>query len=175
MTLELKTERLVLRPMQADDAAAMQVMNADPEVMRYIGRGVPLSLEETEARTAKAAAHWDAHGWGVFAAVERDTGTLVGWAALATPSFLPEILPVTELGWRMRSDRWGRGYAPEAARAAMGFAFGELGLDRVVSCIHSENTASIRVAEKLGMRLERVTLIPGYEVPCSVYERRAGL
>ena len=173
MTLELKTERLVLRPMAADDAEAMQVMNADPEVMRYIGAGVPLTPAETEARTAKAAAHWDAYGWGVFAAVEIDTGTLVGWAALATPTFLPEILPVTELGWRMRRDRWGRGYAPEAARAAAGFAFGELGLDRVVSCIHGENAASIRVAEKLGMSLERETMIPGYEVPCKVYELKA--
>jgi RimJ/RimL family protein N-acetyltransferase len=173
MTLELRTERLVLRPMAADDAEAMQVMNADPEVMRYIGTGAPLTPAETEARTAKAAAHWDAYGWGVFAAVEIDTGTLVGWAALATPAFLPEILPVTELGWRVRRDRWGRGYAPEAARAAAGFAFGELGLDRVVSCIHSENAASIRVAEKLGMSLERETVVPGIGVPCSVYELQA--
>lgn len=174
MTIELRTERLLLRPMQADDAEAMQVMNADAEVMRYIGTGEPLTPEATRARTAKAAAHWDAHGWGVFAAVEAATGTLVGWTALATPTFLPEILPVTELGWRMRRDRWGRGYAPEAARAVIGFAFGELGLDRVVSCIHSENTASIRVAEKLGMVLERETEVPGFGVPCSVYELKAG-
>lgn len=173
MSTELKTERLLLRPLATGDAEAMQVMNADPEVMRYIGTGDPLSPEETQVRTAKAAAHWDEHGWGVFAAVEAETDLLVGWAALATPTFLPEILPVTELGWRMRRDRWGRGYAPEAARAALGFAFGELGLDRVVSCIHSDNSASIRVAEKLGMTLERETVVPVHEVPCSVYELKA--
>jgi RimJ/RimL family protein N-acetyltransferase len=173
MTIALETERLLLRPLRAGDAEAMQVMNGDAEVMRYIGSGAPLTPAETEARTAKAAAHWDAHGWGVFAAVETATDTLVGWAALATPHFLPEILPVTELGWRIRRDRWGRGYAPEAARAALGFAFGELGLDRVVSCIHSANAASIRVAEKLGMVLERETVVPIHEVPCSVYERKA--
>jgi RimJ/RimL family protein N-acetyltransferase len=170
MTVELRTERLLLRPLAADDAEALHVMNADPEVMRFIGNGEPLTLEETEARAAKAEAHWDAHGWGFFAAVETATGTLIGWAALATPHFLPEILPVTELGWRVRSDRWGRGYAPEAARAVAGFAFGELGLDRLVSCIHSRNAASIRVAEKLGMALERETTVPGFDVPCSVYE-----
>lgn len=173
MTVELKTERLLLRPLAAADADAMHVMNSDPDVMRYIGKGEPLSLEETRARTAKAEAHWDAHGWGVFAAVETATGTLVGWAALATPHFLPEILPAIELGWRVRSDRWGRGYAPEAARAVVGFAFGELGLDRLVSCIHSQNAASIRVAEKLGMVLERETVVPGFAVPCSVYELKA--
>ncbi|MCD0446189.1 GNAT family N-acetyltransferase [Glycomyces sp. A-F 0318] len=171
--MELRTERLLLRPLAVADAEALAAINADPEVMRYIGNGRPLTPEETEARTAKAAAHWDEHGWGVFAAVESATGAFVGWAALAVPSFLPEILPATELGWRVRRDRWGRGYAPEAARAVAGFAFGDLGLDRVVSCIHAENAASIRVAEKLGMSLERETVVPGVGVPCSVYELKA--
>jgi RimJ/RimL family protein N-acetyltransferase len=170
MTLELETERLLLRPVAAADTAALAVMNADPEVMRYIGEGLPRTLEQTEGLVAKVTAHWDEHGWGAFAVTERDAGALVGLAILATPTFLPEILPVTELGWRIARDRWGRGYATEAARAVAGFAFGELGLDRVVSCIHSDNRASIRVAEKLGMTLERETTVPVYEVPCSVYE-----
>jgi RimJ/RimL family protein N-acetyltransferase len=173
MTTELRTERLLLRPLATGDAEALAEINADPEVMRYIGDGSPRDLEQTEALVAKVEAHWDAHGWGAFAIDETATGALVGLAILATPNFLPEILPVTELGWRVKRDRWGRGYAPEAARAAMGFAFGELGLDRVVSCIHSENAASKRVAEKLGMVLERETVVPGFEVPCSVYERKA--
>ena len=173
MTLELATQRLLLRPVADADTAALAVMNADPEVMRYIGDGAPRTLEQTEGLVAKVMAHWDAYGWGAFAATERDTGALVGLGILATPTFLPEILPVTELGWRFARDRWGRGYATEAARAVAGFAFGELGLDRVVSCIHSDNRASIRVAEKLGMTLERETTVPVHEVPCSVYELRA--
>ncbi|WP_205326577.1 GNAT family N-acetyltransferase [Glycomyces sp. YM15] len=173
MTLELRTERLLLRPLASGDAEALAEINADPEVMRYIGSGEPRDREQTEALVAKAAAHWDVHGWGTFAVRENDTGDLVGLGILATPSFLPEILPATEVGWRIGRDRWGRGYAPEAARAVMGFAFGELGLDRVVSCIHSENAASIRVAEKLGMSLERETIVPGHEVPCSVYGLQA--
>ncbi|MFG3339305.1 GNAT family N-acetyltransferase [Glycomyces sp. NPDC048151] len=173
MTLELKTERLLLRPLATGDAEALAAINADPEVMRYIGDGGPRTLEQTEALTEKVAAHWVEHGWGAFAVCEKETGFLVGLGILATPTFLPEILPVTEVGWRIGRDRWGRGYAPEAARAVVGFAFGELGLDRVVSCIHSENRASIRVAEKLGMSLERETVVPGYEVPCSVYELKA--
>jgi RimJ/RimL family protein N-acetyltransferase len=174
MTIELETERLVLRPLTTDDTEALAAINADPEVMRYIGHGTPRTLADTEALTAKVAAHWDAHGWGAFAVRENGTGDLVGLGILATPAFLPEILPATEVGWRIGRDRWGRGYAPEAARAVLGFAFGELGLDRVVSCIHSENAASVRVAEKLGMALERTTVVPDYEVPCSVYELKAG-
>lgn len=175
MTVELETERLLLRPLGSDDTAELAAINADPEVMRYIGNGEARDLAQTEALVAKVAAHWDAHGWGAFAVRERDTGDLAGLGILATPSFLPEILPATEVGWRIGRDRWGRGYAPEAARAVIGFAFGELGLDRVVSCIHSENAASIRVAEKLGMGLERETVVPGFEVPCSVYELKAPL
>ncbi|PRY61729.1 GNAT family N-acetyltransferase [Glycomyces artemisiae] len=170
--MELKTGRLSLRPLAAADAQALAPINADPEVMRYIGEGAPRTLEQTEALCAKVAAHWDDHGWGAFAVTEQDGGAFVGLALLATPSFLPEILPATEVGWRIARDRWGRGYAPEAARAVIGFAFTELGLDRVVSCIHSENAASIRVAEKLGMALERETTVPVYDVPCSVYELR---
>lgn len=173
MSIELKTERLTLRPLATGDAEALAAINADPEVMRFIGDGSPRDLEQTEALVAKVEAHWDAHGWGAFAIDEAATGALVGLAILATPNFLPEILPVTELGWRVKRDRWGRGYAPEAARAVMGFAFDDLGLERVVSCIHFENAASIRVAEKLGMTLERETVVPNFEVPCSVYERKA--
>ncbi|MFB9660908.1 GNAT family N-acetyltransferase [Glycomyces mayteni] len=169
----LETERLLLRPLAAGDAAALAPVNADPEVMRYIGSGEPRTLEQTEALCAKAAAHWNEHGWGAFAVTERATGDLVGLGILATPSFLPEILPATEVGWRVARDRWGRGYAPEAARAVVGFAFGELGLDRVVSCIHADNAASVRVAEKLGMSLERETVVPVHEVPCRVYEKRS--
>jgi RimJ/RimL family protein N-acetyltransferase len=171
--MEIETERLLLRPLAAADAAALAPINADPEVMRYIGYGAPRTLEQTEALCAKVAAHWDEHGWGAFALSERATGDLVGLGVLATPAFLPEILPAVEVGWRVARDRWGRGYAPEAARAVIGFAFGDLGLDRVVSCIHTENAASVRVAEKLGMTLERETAVPVYEVPCSVYELKA--
>ncbi|GAA2292820.1 GNAT family N-acetyltransferase [Glycomyces scopariae] len=171
--MELKTERLSLRPLAESDAKDLAAINADPEVMRYIGSGAPRTPEQTEALCAKAAAHWDEHGWGAFAVSERATGDLVGLGILATPSFLPEILPATEVGWRIARERWGRGYAPEAARAVVGFAFGDLGLDRVVSCVHAENAASVRVAEKLGMALERETVVPGLDVPCRVYELRA--
>ncbi|MEU5874459.1 GNAT family N-acetyltransferase [Glycomyces sp. NPDC047369] len=171
--MELKTERLSLRPLAAADAAALAAINADPEVMRYIGTGEPRTPEQTEALCAKVAAHWDEHGWGAFAVTEREGGALVGLGILATPTFLPEILPATEVGWRIARDRWGRGYAPEAARAVTGFAFGDLGLDRVVSCIHADNAASVRVAEKLGMALERETTVPASGVPCRVYELRS--
>ncbi|MCC3765943.1 GNAT family N-acetyltransferase [Glycomyces sp. TRM65418] len=173
MSVRLTTERLTLRPLVAADAETLDAINADPEIMRYIGDGRPKTTEATRAIAEKVEAVWAERGWGTFAVVENESGTLVGIGVMATPSFLPEILPATEVGWRIKRDRWGRGYAPEAARAVVGFAFDELGLDRVVSCIHVDNTASIRVAEKLGMTLERETIVPGLEVSCRVYELKA--
>lgn len=170
MNPRLETERLVLRRWTEDDAEPFAEMNADPEVMRYIGNGRPRTAQQTREAVEKLMRRWDEQGWGTFAVELAETGEFVGFAALAVPEFLPEILPAVEVGWRIKRSQWGRGIAPEAAREVMRFAFGELGLDRVVSCIHSANAASIRVAEKLGMTLERETTVPVHEVPCSVYE-----
>lgn len=173
MSVRLETERLVVRPLTEADAEPLAEINADPDVMRYIGDGRPRTFEQTRERVGKAVRHWEETGWGAFAVDLAETGELIGFAALAVPEFLPEILPVVEVGWRFSRVHWGNGYAPEAARAAIGYAFDEVGLDRLVSCIHRDNAASMRVAEKLGMTLERVTTIPGRGIPCHVYELRA--
>jgi len=76
----------------------------------------------------------------------------LGFAGLAVPSFLPEMMPAVEVGWRLARDGWGRGLATEAARAALDEAFGPLGLASVISIIAEGNERSVRVADKLGMR-----------------------
>ena len=169
----LRTERLVLRPFTEDDVEPFAAINADPDVMRYIGDGSPRTLEQTREGVARMTRHWAEYGWGTFAVRLADTGEFIGFTALAVPEFLPEILPAVELGWRIGRTHWGRGHAPEAAREAIRFAFDERGMDRLVSCVHLDNTASARVAEKLGMTADRETVVPGLEVPCRVYELRA--
>lgn len=173
MTVHLKTERLLLRPIAEDDVEPFAAINADPEVMRYIGDGGPRTFEQTREAVAKMARHWEEHDWGVFAVRLAETEEFIGLAALAVPTFLPEILPVVEVGWRIGRAHWGRGYAPEAAREAIRFAFEDCGMDRLVACVHRDNAASARVAEKLGMALERETVVPRLGVPCLVYELRA--
>ncbi|GAB4008617.1 GNAT family N-acetyltransferase [Glycomyces albus] len=172
MSVRIETERLVLRPTTEADVEPLTELNADPEVMRYIGDGGPRTPQKTREGVEKSMRHWDEHGWGIFAVEIAETGEMIGIAPLAVPEFLPEILPAVEVGWRIKRARWGRGYAPEAARAAIAHAFGEIGLERLVSCIHRDNAASRRVAEKLGMALERVTVVPDLEVPCEVWEIR---
>jgi hypothetical protein len=95
--------------------------------------------------------HWQLRGYGMWALIEQATGRLIGRAGL----YNPEGWPGLEAGWLLARDRWGRGFATEAGRAVLTYAFTHLSADHVISLIHPANTASIRVAERLGERLER--------------------
>lgn len=166
---ELETPRLRLRQWRDDDVAGLLPMDSDPEVMRYIGPGTVRTPDEVAAWLGRARKHWDEHGYGLFAAEVRETGVLAGWVGLATPNFLPEVLPAVEIGWRLRRDHWGQGLATEGARVALRFALHDRELDRVVSIRHPDNRSSGRVMEKLGMTLDRRTTVPGWNRAADVY------
>ena len=150
---ELLTERLLLRPWRPEDEAPMAAINSDPEVTRYLNR--PVTPAATAAFHAAAVTHWEEHGFGFFAAELRDGGQFVGFVGVGYPSFLPELAPRPELGWRLAREVWGRGLATEAALAAREDAFARLGLPELISIVHSDNAASRRVAAKVGMTIER--------------------
>ncbi|WP_426593364.1 GNAT family N-acetyltransferase [Cellulomonas sp. McL0617] len=164
---ERRTDRLLLRQWRDDDLDALAAIDADPEVMRWIGDGSVRDRAQTLMALARFAAAWSNRGYGPFAA-EAD-GVLIGWVGLLVPTFLPEIMPAVEIGWRLARGAWGRGLATEGARAVLAFAFDDAGLDRVVSVCHVENTASERVMTKLGMHLDRDTVVPASGVPVHVY------
>lgn len=171
MTTTLTTPRLLLRRWREEDIAPMAAVNADPEVMRWIRDGSVLDEEQTRARIAAWEHEWDTQGFGLFAVELRSTGQLAGFTGLSVPSFLPEILPAVEIGWRLARPHWGQGLATEAASAAVHFAFAERGLDRLVSIAQTGNHASERIMLKLGMRLYRETISPAAaDRPVRVYE-----
>jgi RimJ/RimL family protein N-acetyltransferase len=159
---ELRTERLVMRGFRDDDLDAWAAICADPEVTRWVGDPDGLSREDAWRRMVYVVGHWELRGYGNWALVERDTGELVGRAGL----YRPEGWPGLEVGWLVGREHWGRGFAPEAGRAAIEWARTALGADRVISLIEDDNERSARVAEKLGMRLEgRTRIVNGqYEV-----------
>jgi RimJ/RimL family protein N-acetyltransferase len=154
VTLPLLTERLLLRPKTAADVEPLAAIRADPEYTRYLS-GRPYMREEVEEAVARDVAHQQAHGFSIFTVELLDSGEVIGDSGLLLFQWEgPEV----EVGWRLGRRFWGQGYATEAGRAALAFAFDELGLERVVAVAHHENAASIRVMEKLGMRYEdRVT------------------
>ena len=163
----LTTERLLLRQWRDDDLDALAAIDADPEVMRWIGDGSVRDRAQTQDAIARFQREWAEQGWGRFA-IEED-GVLVGWVSLAVPTFLPEVLPAVEIGWRLARSAWGRGLATESAQAMLAFAFDDVGLDRVVSICNVQNTASERVMTKLGMHKDRATVVPSHGVPVLVY------
>ena len=149
----LETDRLALRCLAIDDLDALGAIQADPEVMRYFPPG-PRSRDETLRDLERCIALQELHGYSLWATVEKSTGLLIGRCGL-----LPQNLQgaeVVELAYLIDRARWGRGLATEAASAIRDHAFGRLGLGRVVSIIHRDNLSSRRVAEKLGMRPERM-------------------
>ncbi len=152
----LTTERLVLRPFTLDDLPALTVIHAEPSFWWYPLRG-PMSEADTKDFLLRVTGRYEEDGFGVEALEERAGGTLIGWAGLAVPHFLPEILPAVEVGWRL-SEAWrGRGLALEAGSAAVDWGFTEAGLERIVSIYEPENVASGRVMERLGFTLARTT------------------
>ena len=140
----------------------MGQINGDPEVTRYLNR--PVAPAAAAAFQAGAVAHWDAHGFGFWAAESRepdDAGALLGFIGFAHPTFLPELASRVEIGWRLARRAWGRGLATEGAIAARDHAFTVVGLQELISIIHPENARSQRVAEKLGMTMEELIPHPG--------------
>jgi len=127
-------------------------MLADPRVARWLGDGFPMTSREAAWRhLAMLAGHWTLRGYGHWAVEVKATGEFAGRVG----TWYPEGWPDVEVGWVLAADHWGKGYAPEAGAEALRQAFATLGLDHVISLILPGNTASIRVAEKLGARLER--------------------
>ncbi len=152
----LTTERLVLRPFTLDDLPALTPIHADPSFWWYPLRRA-MSEEETRDFLVRVLGRYESDGFGVEALEDRASGALIGWAGLAVPHFLPEILPAVEVGWRLSESCRGRGLATEVGSAAVRWGFTEGGLDRIVSVYEPENTASGRVMEHLGFTLERTT------------------
>lgn len=167
--VRFETARLVLRVPDEGDLDPLAGINADPEVMKYIGDGSTRTREQTADGIARARREWDEYGYGMFAVDLREDGRFIGWVTLTEPVFLPEILPAVEIGWRLGRGFWGHGYATEAARVVLRFGFTACGLDRIVSIRHVANDASRRVMEKLGMRVDRETVVPATAQPVVVH------
>jgi RimJ/RimL family protein N-acetyltransferase len=166
--IQLETERLLLRLPRPEELDGYAAVFGDPQVVAFLGFDV-LSRDKSAAVIQRMRRHWDRHGIGLFSVVRKSDERLLGrtgfllWDPERWVSAMREDLEgdlETEIGWTITSEHWGQGYAMEAAIACREWALGELGLARLVSVIAPGNTASIRVAEKIGETLEREDL-PG--------------
>jgi RimJ/RimL family protein N-acetyltransferase len=146
---ELTTTRLRLRHWLPEDLAPFAELNADPLAMRLMrGR---LTQGESQEFARRAQAYLADRGWGMWAVASRDDGTFLGSVGLNCPGFTTHFTPCVEVAWRFLPRHWGSGYATEAARASLDYAFGVLELSEVVAFTVPHNTASRRVMERLRM------------------------
>jgi RimJ/RimL family protein N-acetyltransferase len=148
--MDLRTERLILRRWKESDRKPFAHMNADPRVMRFMP-GL-LTEAESDAMVIRIEAHFDQHGFGLFAL--EHNGVFLGFTGLAVPAFAAAFTPCVEIGWRLCAESHNQGFATEAAREVLRHAFETLALREVVSFTVPSNTPSRRVMEKLGMRYE---------------------
>jgi RimJ/RimL family protein N-acetyltransferase len=152
--VELTTQRLHLRPFTLADHEAIHAVYADPAVMRFVGHGAHATMAETSSALRVYGDVLDRRGYSFLAVTERASGAVVGDGGLHP---LGGTGPDVELGYTLARSVWGRGYATELGRALVAYAFGVLGVPRVVAQVEPDNEASRRVLAKLGMteRAER--------------------
>lgn len=147
----IETPRLVLRPMREDDLAGLLTVFGDPRVMAAFGVA-PFEEPQMRAWIERNLAHQARHGYGLYTVILKRSGDVIGDCGL---EHMGDDLRVAELGYDFRTDYWGQGLATEAAAAVRDHALSDLGLIRLFSLIRQGNHASRRVAEKIGMALER--------------------
>ena len=157
----LETERLLLRPFEPSDADAMFATWGDPEAMRWIPSGAHPDVETSRGRIGRFIEHQAAHGFSLWPVVEKATGTVLGDCGLILVEWTG---PDVELAYRFGRAAWGKGYATEAAGAALRYGFDVAGLDEIIAVTHPDHVASRRVMEKNGMRFVGTAHLYGMEL-----------
>jgi RimJ/RimL family protein N-acetyltransferase len=165
---ELETERLVLRPLSANDAGALHRISNDPPVRRYLWDDEPVSRATIEEIIAQSLRMFSEEGLGLFGVRLRGGEDLAGFCGFARLEGMDEI----ELAYELAPRLWGKGLATEAARACLRHAFEEAGFERVIAGADAPNGASLRVMEKLGMKPEGNINPNAPDEPCHAMSRK---
>lgn len=159
MKLVLQTRRLLLREFTTADVDVMEGILGDPGTMEYYP--APFPRAEIVDWIRRNLARYRDCGFGVWAMLLKETGELIGDCGC----YIREVEGnfEFEMAWHVRRDLWSRGYATEAAQSCLDYGFSDLGAERIIALVRPENKSSCRVAEKIGMRCERVTFWRDYD------------
>ena len=147
----IETDRLRLRLFQPQDLDELASMFSNPEVMRYVADGKPAGRDVAEKALTSVIDHWRRHGFGRWAAEDKETRQFVGFGGLRSLFGMPEVV------YHFAPAHWGKGLATELARASLRYGFEEHRFEKIVAIAKPENAASIRVMEKVGMHYEMNT------------------
>lgn len=145
----MQTERTILRPWTDSDVEPWIALNADARVMEFFPSTYTRERAQGSAATLRERLERDGYGWWILEI--KGGASFAGVIALQDVPFEAHFTPALEIGWRLPYDHWGHGYATEAARATLAFAFSELQRHEVVAMTAAINERSRRVMERLGM------------------------
>jgi len=167
-TKVLETERLILRRLTPDDLDALFALYRDPEVRKYFPEGTLTYQETKEELEWIINVYYGQYGFGLWATIHKETGEFIGRCGLLPWTI--EQRPEVEVAYLLAKAYWGQGLGTEAAQAIVQYGFEQLHLSRLICLIDPANHASRRVAEKIGMTLEReVEEIDGDGIPTLIY------
>jgi len=147
--IEVETDRLKLRQWKESDSPFFAEMNSDPVVMEYYPS--VMSKAESDEMANKIQSLISSRGWGLWAVKEKHHKKFIGFVGLHEPIHELPFSPCVEIGWRLAKESWGKGYATEAAKAALNIAFGQLDLSKVYSFASVVNSRSRAVMDRLNM------------------------
>jgi len=169
----IETARLILRPWRDSDLEPFAEQNADPFVMRFLVG--PLTREQSDAYAAAAEAHRAETGYGKWAVEAPGVAPFIGAVGLSRVKFQASFTPAVEIAWRLHRHYWGKGYATEAAKAAIEDGFTRVGLNEIVALTTLTNLPSQRVMQRLGMtrtlEFDHPALAAGNPLRCHVLYR----
>ena len=161
---KIKTDRLYLRPFRIEDFEAYATILADPEIGKWFPKGTGFLLEEAKKSFNSIRNHWTRYSFGIWAIVHQQKGFLIGRCGLNRIDETSEV----ELDFLLDKNFWGKGYATEAATAALYYGFKTLKLDRIIALTKIENIAARRVIEKIGMHYRKNAQYWG--ITCAYYD-----
>ena len=145
----IETKRLILRTWDNDDINDYYLLNQDPKVVEFLLK--MSSIEQAKEFIENMNHQFHIYGYTVFAVEEKESGELIGFTGLNSPKWSTSFTPCVEIGWRLSSKFWGKGYATEAARAVLDYGFKECALDEILAWTVPANIRSISVMKKIGM------------------------
>jgi len=161
MKIVTETDRLIIRHYKEEDFPAFAEMNADIEVMKHFPN--PLSKSESRAMFERLNSRLDETGKSFWAVEVKENNDFIGFVGLSEPSYEMDFMPCTEIGWRLRSKYWGKGYATEAAKACLEVGWNEYELNEILSTAVTANLPSIHIMKKLGMTYVKNFIHPSLE------------
>lgn len=157
MKIYLETQRMILRELTFEDEDNLMDLDSDPEVMKYLTLGTPSTRIEIKEALIRVRELFLKHNgrYGLWAAIEKDSGKFMGWFLFRPDKAEPDNTDRIELGYRLKKEFWGKGFATEGSRALLKKGFEEYKIPVIFAMAMKRNTSSWHVMKKLGMTYVR--------------------